>query len=109
MPDIIPAGRGMKNLQLLVVDRASLEQDKPRLCGVGEQGDIFVRAGGLAEGYLSDDELNRKKFIPNFFLENPNVWQKNPPQEKAWRKFWNDPRDRLYRYISNHGLMSYPH
>lgn len=36
----------MKNVQLLVVDRASLEQNKPRLCGVGEPGEIFVRAGG---------------------------------------------------------------
>ena len=36
----------MKNVQLLVVDRASLEQGKPRLCGVAEQGEIFVRAGG---------------------------------------------------------------
>ena len=39
-------GKGMKNVQLLVVDRTSLEQGKPRLCGVGEQGEIFVRAGG---------------------------------------------------------------
>lgn len=40
MPDVIPAGRGMKNVQLLVVDRASLEppeQGKSRLCGVGER------------------------------------------------------------------------
>ena len=39
-------GKGMKNVQLLIVDRASLEQGKPRLCDVGEQGEIFVRAGG---------------------------------------------------------------
>lgn len=36
----------MNNVQLLVVDRASLGQGKPRLCEVGEQGEIFVRAGG---------------------------------------------------------------
>ncbi len=104
MPDVIPAGRGMKNVQLLVVDRESLEQGKPRLCGVAEQGEIFVRAGGLAEGYLGDDDLNKKKFIPNFFLKDPNVWQEGEQrslisagQEEAWRKFWKGPRDRLYR------------
>ena len=114
MPDVIPAGRGMKNVQLLVVDRASLEQGKPRLGGIGEQGEIFVRAGGLAEGYLGDDELNRKKFIPNFFLENSNVWQERknlryPAQQETWHKFWKGPRDRLYKYSNNHGLMRYSH
>ena len=105
MPDVIPAGRGMKNVQLLVVDRASLNQGKPRLCGVGEQGEIFVRAGGLAEGYLGSDDLNKEKFIPNFFLKNPNVWQEHEERhlksvdhaEEPWRKFWKGPRDRLYR------------
>lgn len=108
MPDVIPAGRGMKNVQLLVVDRASLEQGKPRLCGFAEQGEIFVRAGGLAEGYLGsddlNDDLNKKKFIPNFFLKDPDVWQKaeqkslnSASQKEPWRQFWKGPRDRLYR------------
>ena len=108
MPDVIPAGRGMKNVQLLVVDRASLEQGKPRLCGFAEQGEIFVRAGGLAEGYLGSDdlsdELNKKKFIPNFFLKDPDVWRKgehrsldSASQKEPWRQFWKGPRDRLYR------------
>ena len=37
----------MKDVQLLVVDRTSLEQGKSRLCNVGESGEIYVRAGGL--------------------------------------------------------------
>lgn len=45
LPDIIPVGQGMMNVQLLVVDR----DDKTRLCQVGEQGELFLRAGGLAE------------------------------------------------------------
>lgn len=104
MPDVIPAGRGMNNVQLLVVDRASLGQGKPRLCEVGEQGEIFVRAGGLAEGYLGADDLNKEKFIPNFFLKNGSMWQKDEErnldsagQEEPWRHFWRGPRDRLYR------------
>ena len=98
MPDVIPAGRGMKNVQLLVVDRASLEQGKPRLCDIAEHGEIFVRAGGLAEGYLGSDDLtddlNKKKFMPNFFLKDPDMWQKG---EQRSLDFWKGPRDRLYR------------
>ena len=104
MPSVIPAGRGMQNVALLVVDRTSLEQGKPRLCGIGEQGEIFVRAGGLAEGYLGSDDLSSEKFVPNFFLKNPNTWQEDEKrsldsagQEEPWRKFWKGPRDRLYR------------
>lgn len=104
MPDVIPAGRGMNNVQLLVVDRASLEQGKPRLCGIGEQGEIFVRAGGLAEGYLGSDLLSKEKFIPNFFLKNPDYWREDEKRHldsvghvEPWRNFWKGPRDRLYR------------
>ena len=63
----------MLHVQLLVVD----QEDRTRLCRVGEQGELFLRAGGLAEGYLGDDgkiaELNRSKFVPNWFID-PNKW-----------------------------------
>lgn len=45
LPDIMPAGRGMHNVQLLVVDRT----DRTKQCAIGEVGEIYVRAGGLAE------------------------------------------------------------
>lgn len=100
--DVIPAGRGMKDVQLLVVDRESLAAKKPRLCNVGESGEIYVRAGGLADGYLGSEELNSQKFIPNFFLRDPDVWQKADEKlaeerNEPWREFWKGPRDRLYR------------
>ena len=79
LPDVIPVGQGMQNVQLLVVDR----ENPKRLCDVGEQGELFLRAGGLARGYLGDDEktleLNRTKFVANWFVDSP------------------DPRDRLYK------------
>ncbi|CAK7212017.1 large subunit of alpha-aminoadipate reductase [Sporothrix eucalyptigena] len=79
LPDIIPVGQGMQNVQLLVVDR----ENPKRLCDIGEQGELFLRAGGLARGYLGDDEktkeLNRSKFVSNWFVDNP------------------EPRDRLYK------------
>ena len=103
LPDIIPIGQGMLHVQLLVVD----QEDKSRLCGVGEQGELFLRAGGLGEGYLGDDnktaELNRSKFVPNWFID-PNKWIQQYDQkatsaahDEDWRKLYKGPRDRIYR------------
>ena len=44
MGPVIPAGKGMKDVQLLVVDRV----DRTRLCDIGEIGEIYVRAAGLS-------------------------------------------------------------
>lgn len=102
MPDIIPCGRGMQNVQLLVVDR----DDISRLCDVGEQGELFIRAGGLAEGYLGDDErtaeLNRTKFVTNWFVDT-SLWAQQYEKliasggQKPWMKHYKGPRDRLYK------------
>ncbi|CAD0038605.1 unnamed protein product [Aureobasidium pullulans] len=101
MGDVIPAGKGMLDVQLLVVDRAN----RDRICEVGEIGEIYVRAGGLAEGYLGPElkELTNSKFVQNWFVDNEK-WVKED-QEKAskagkdepWREFYKGPRDRLYR------------
>jgi len=100
MKDVVPAGRGMFNVQLVVVDQT----DRTKQCGVDEVGEIYVRAGGLAEGYLGDDNMNEKKFIPNWFVD-PTKWaqkyEKNTAQmsgkSEPWREFYKGPRDRLYR------------
>jgi acyl-CoA synthetase (AMP-forming)/AMP-acid ligase II len=63
LPDIIPIGQGMLHVQLLVFNR----EDRTRLCGVGEQGELFLRAGGLAEGYLGDDDDTRNSTDLSFF------------------------------------------
>lgn len=90
LPDVIPIGQGMLHVQLLVVNL----EDRSRLCGVGEQGELFLRAGGLGEGYLGDHdktvELNRSKFVPNWFT-HPNKWmqqyghQAASGAQEAWR------------------------
>ncbi|KAI1812349.1 hypothetical protein GGS20DRAFT_26378 [Poronia punctata] len=94
LPDVIPVGQGMLDVQLLVVDR----EDKTKLCKVGEQGELFIRAGGLAEGYLGDDErtkeLNRTKFVSNWFVD-PAKWAQQSEQPAI--PFYKGPRDRLYR------------
>ena len=91
LKEIIPAGRGMRNVQLLVVDQSN----RTRICDVGEVGEIYVRAGGLAEGYLGDDLLNQKKFVNNWFVA-PDSW----PQPA---------RDRLYRTGKKEGEVSQLH
>lgn len=97
--DVIPAGKGMHNVQMLVVNRF----ERSKLCAVGEIGEIYVRAGGLAEGYLGADDLTKTKFVQNWFTDTQQ-WVKEDKkaaaslsQPQAWREFYFGPRDRLYR------------
>ncbi|HEY0603650.1 MAG TPA: amino acid adenylation domain-containing protein, partial [Herpetosiphonaceae bacterium] len=53
----IPLGRGIDDVQLLVLTATR------QLAGVGEIGEIYVRTGYLARGYLGDDALSAEKFI----------------------------------------------
>ncbi|EAU35759.1 L-aminoadipate-semialdehyde dehydrogenase large subunit [Aspergillus terreus NIH2624] len=97
MKDVIPAGRGMVDVQMLVVNRF----EPSRLCAIGEVGEIYVRAAGLAEGYLGSPELNEKKFLTNWFVD-PQTWIEKDKAEsqgakEPWREFYVGPRDRLYR------------
>jgi len=71
--EILPLGRGMKDVQLLVLDAEG------RPAGFGEVGEIAVRSPHLAAGYLGDPEMTRQKFVP-------------APQAAA-----GDPTDRMYR------------
>ncbi|KAL9631404.1 MAG: hypothetical protein Q9164_005914 [Protoblastenia rupestris] len=102
LPDIIPVGQGMPHVQLLVFD----PEDRARLCGVGEQGELFLRAGGLAEGHPENDdktaEINRSKFVSKWFID-PNKWMQQYGHQvasgahKAWEKLYKGLRDRIYR------------
>lgn len=86
--NVMPAGHGMFNVQLLVVNR----HDRTQLCGVGEIGEIYVRAGGLAEGYRGLPELNKEKFINNWFVEKDH-WKSIDIKAENWLGV----RDRMYR------------
>jgi L-aminoadipate-semialdehyde dehydrogenase len=99
MGDVIPAGMGMLDVQLLVVDR----EKKERQCEVGEIGEIYVRAGGLAEEYLGDPEKNAQKFVTNWFVD-PQRWVEEDKKRletsgtpEPWREQYLGPRDRMYR------------
>lgn len=95
LKDTVPAGKGMENVQLLVVNR----EDRNKICTVGETGEIYVRAAGLAEGYRGDQALNDLKFVQNWFVDNKKWVEKDEKINKGepWRKYWKGPRDRLYR------------
>ncbi|KAL9035096.1 MAG: hypothetical protein Q9214_006746, partial [Letrouitia sp. 1 TL-2023] len=101
MSEFIPAGKGMYDVQLLVVNQS----DRSKLCSVGEVGEIYVRAGGLAEGYLGEElaELTQTKFITNWFVD-PQKWitedkklVQRQEERQPWREYYYGPRDRLYR------------
>ena len=99
MKDVIPAGRGMLNVQMLVVNRF----DRTKLCAVGELGEIYVRAAGLAEGYLGTPELSKTKFVENWFVGHEKGLKQDKKRfeatsrDKPWTRFYLGARDRLYR------------
>lgn len=59
--EIPPLGRGVKDVQLLVVN------DGGQIAGIGEIGEIWVRSPHLARGYLDDEGLTNERFIVNPF------------------------------------------
>ena len=69
--EALPLGKGIRDVQLLVLDR------RRQLCGVGELGEVYLRSPHLARGYLGDEQLTRERFIVNPLTRSP--------------------RDRLYR------------
>ncbi|KAG9003094.1 large subunit of alpha-aminoadipate reductase, partial [Tulasnella sp. 427] len=98
--DIMPAGQGMIDVQLLVVNR----NDRNVSCGIGEVGEIYVRSGGLAEGYL-DADATAEKFVSNWFSSSGNVnaaWADTIRHPKVGlpgpeAQYWKGIRDRMYR------------
>jgi L-aminoadipate-semialdehyde dehydrogenase len=91
--DIMPAGSGMINVQLLVVNR----NDKNQLCAVGEMGEIYVRSGGLAEGYLDMAESTTEKFVENWFGKGIEREDSFSNSGLPWAPYWKGVRDRMYR------------
>eukprot|EP00051_Salpingoeca_urceolata_P007651 m.99362 g.99362 ORF g.99362 m.99362 type:complete len:1315 (-) comp15332_c1_seq1:111-4055(-) len=71
MKEILPAGRGMKDVQLLVIN------DCNNLGGIGELGELYVRSPHLSAGYMGLPDATAAKFVTN--------------------PFTNDPKDRMYK------------
>ncbi len=62
---VLPLGRGMKDVQLLVLNPAG------DLAGIGELGELCIRSPHLARGYLGDETLSRERFRENPFTRRP--------------------------------------
>lgn len=84
LKETVPSGKGMLNVQMLVVNKSN------QLCAVGEVGEVYVRAGGLSDGYLSLPDQTAKKFVKNWF---PHPVYKDTYVGPNWKGV----RDRLYR------------
>jgi amino acid adenylation domain-containing protein len=63
--EILPCGRGMKDVQLLVFGGSG------QLAGVGEVGEVGVRSPHLARGYLGDPQSTAERFQLNPFTGRP--------------------------------------
>ncbi len=59
--EILPLGQGMRDVQLLVLNKSGA------LAGIGEVGEICLRSHHLARGYLGDEALTRERFRVNPF------------------------------------------
>ncbi|MGI5170974.1 aminotransferase class I/II-fold pyridoxal phosphate-dependent enzyme [Spirillospora sp. CA-253888] len=70
LPDVIPAGRGMDDVQVLVLTPAG------RTCLPWQSGQIAVRSSQIALGYAGDPDLTAAKFRPDLPLGAP-------PQDRA--------------------------
>jgi amino acid adenylation domain-containing protein len=66
LKDVLPVGKGIDGVQLLVINKAE------HLAGVGELGEICVRTPYLTIGYLGNDQLTRERFISNPFTGDSN-------------------------------------
>jgi amino acid adenylation domain-containing protein len=57
--EVLPLGRGIDEVELLVLDR------RRRLAGTGELGELAIRSPHLALGYLNDPPLTAERFVAN--------------------------------------------
>jgi len=58
-----------------------------------------IRSDTKGRGYLGDPELNAKKFLMNWFVDNQKWVEQDQKINKnePWRRYYKGPRDRLYR------------
>lgn len=64
----VPIGRPISNTTAYVFN-------ENRICGIGMPGELYLGGDGLAKGYLSNDELNKRSFIKNPYDEDEVLYR----------------------------------
>lgn len=62
----IPVGKAMSNAQVFVMD------NDLQICDEQVTGDIYIRTPYRTLGYYGDEALNKSKFIPNPYSDDPD-------------------------------------
>jgi surfactin synthase thioesterase subunit len=65
----IPIGKPIDNIQLYILD------SHLNLQPIGVVGELYISGDGLARGYINNEELTKKSFIPNPFLEGKRMYK----------------------------------
>jgi amino acid adenylation domain-containing protein/non-ribosomal peptide synthase protein (TIGR01720 family) len=55
----ICVGKPISNCNILVLN------EKNQICGIGEEGEVYIQTPFLTNGYYKEEQLNRQKFVPN--------------------------------------------
>ncbi len=64
----IPYGKPIQNARYYILD----EYRKP--CPVGVKGDLYIGGECLASGYINDEELSARKFVPDPFVSGGTMY-----------------------------------
>ncbi|MFC2145775.1 amino acid adenylation domain-containing protein [Acidobacteriota bacterium] len=64
----VPIGNPLPNCKVYILD------NNKKLVPVGVSGELCISGAGVGKGYLQDEELTRKKFIPNPFESNDKIY-----------------------------------
>ncbi|HYL05810.1 MAG TPA: amino acid adenylation domain-containing protein, partial [Thermoanaerobaculia bacterium] len=59
--EVLPLGRGIEDVQLLVRNPAGA------LAGIGELGEVELRSPHIAKGYLGDPQLTAERFVADLY------------------------------------------
>lgn len=63
----ISVGKPMSNTLVFIIN------DAGELCGIGEEGEIFIKTPFLSKGYFGEPGLTAEKFVQNPLSETPDI------------------------------------
>ncbi len=70
LPDIVPIGHGMQDVNILIVDQAT-----GKICDFGEVGEIWIRSPYIAKAYLNAPSKNIFSLNPFSTINNDFIYK----------------------------------